>query len=130
MVKKWGNIRILRRSLCPAPMCGCIFICKNNVHFSDKFWVCYYNKDILFFFLLFKVYMLILINNLLVPCTRSPHFTLLKCLTKFIYFPAQQWLWNPYIDIYIDLLSINLSFCRYFCIMFTIRSVILKSILH
>ena len=37
---------------------------------------------------------------------------------------------TPYIDIYIDLLSINLIYCPHFSIMLTIRSVMLKSTLH
>ena len=37
---------------------------------------------------------------------------------------------TPYIDIYVDLLSISFNLLSYFSIMLTIRSVILKSILH
>ena len=37
---------------------------------------------------------------------------------------------TPYIDVYIELLLINFNLLSYFSVMFTSRSVILKSVLH
>ena len=53
-----------------------------------------------------------------------------KCSKKSYIFLHSNDCKTPYIDIYIDLLSINFNLLSVFSIMLTFRSVILKSTLH